>query len=69
MLDAIADRLDQQPQRLACHLNKAFYPQHVMRSDGGANARDQRIGRDLRRNVEYEALEIVVIVLGLDVVM
>src|SRR5262249_23186522 len=65
---ARADRLHQQPQRLAGYRGKALHAQHVETLGERFNTRDERrwIGEPLQPN--DKAIEIVMIVLGFGVV-
>ena len=69
MLQALADALDQQAHRLALDVGEALHAQNVVRRRGGADALQHLGGRVDRRNVDDEALEVVVVVPFLVVVM
>ena len=68
MLEAGADALNEQAHGLARDLHEAFHAQHLMRRRDLRQMRDQTFRIDGRREIDDEALEVVVIVIVLGVV-
>src|SRR5262252_8081898 len=67
LLKPIADRLHDLPAISARHVDKAFDPQDIVQIDDAPQPREECIGLSYRAARHDKALEIVVIVLGLQV--